>query len=159
MNSTGNDHYLLTPGPLTTSMATKEAMLKDWGSRDPRFIAINTRIRKSLVELAGGQGTHVCVPLQGSGTFAVEAALGTLVSRTGKALVLVNGAYGRRMADILKTLGRRYAILETPEDVPNDPARVDALLTSDSELSHVVMVYCETTTGILNPVEEVARVV
>jgi phosphonoacetate hydrolase len=151
--------YLLTPGPLTTSEATKEAMLKDWGSRDPRFIELTARIRRRLVELAGGQGTHVCVPLQGSGTFAVEAALGTLIPRAGKALVLVNGAYGSRMAKILKTLGRSLAILETAEDVPNEPARVDALLARDPEISHVLMVYCETTTGILNPVEEVARIV
>src|SRR5262249_19236459 len=91
---------LLTPGPLTTSRTTKEAMLRDWGSRDEEFAAINQRTLARLVALAGGEGSHVAVLLQGSGTFAVEAMIGTMVPRRGKLLALVNGAYGRRMAQI-----------------------------------------------------------
>ena len=89
-----SDPFLLTPGPLTTSRTTKEAMLHDWGSRDVGFIRMNARVRERLLALAGAAGSHVCVPLQGSGTFIVEAMIGTLVPAGGKLLVLVNGAYG-----------------------------------------------------------------
>src|SRR6266542_1312124 len=104
------DPWLLTPGPLTTSRSVKEAMLHDWGSRDAEFIKLNARVRERLVELAGGQGTHVCVPLQGSGTFIVEAMLGTLVPRSGRVAVLVNGSYGKRMVRICEYLRRACSI-------------------------------------------------
>jgi 2-aminoethylphosphonate-pyruvate transaminase len=158
MTSRDRDAWLLTPGPLTTSRSVKEAMLHDWGSRDQEFISINRRVRDRLVALAGGDGTHVCVPLQGSGTFVVEATVGTLLPRDGKALILVNGAYGKRIARICDYYQRRYVILETPEDVPNDPDAVQAALAADSELSHVFVVHCETTSGILNPVADIAEV-
>jgi len=158
MSGEVNDPWLLTPGPLTTSHTVKEAMLHDWGSRDREFIEINRRVRDRLVSLAGGEGTHVCVPLQGSGTFAIEATVGTLVPAEGKALILVNGAYGKRIAKICDYYRRRYRIIETPEDVPNDPAAVDAALEGDAELSHVFVVHCETTSGILNPVADIAEV-
>ena len=154
----GHDPWLLTPGPLTTSHSVKESMLHDWGSRDREFIAMNRRVRERLVGLAGGVGSHVCVPLQGSGTFVVEAAAGTLLPRDAKALILVNGAYGRRIARICDYYRRRHIILETPEDVPNDPGAVDAALAGDSDLSHVFVVHCETTSGILNPVADIAEV-
>src|SRR5439155_1251 len=92
------------PGPLTTSRAVKEAMLHDWGSRDVEFIKMNARVRERLVELAGGEGTHVCVPLQGSGTFIIEAMIGTLVPRPGKLAVLVNRAYDALVASSNKCL-------------------------------------------------------
>src|SRR5215813_12034189 len=114
--------FLLTPGPLTTSAETKHAMLRDWGSRDTDFIALNKRVRERLVALAGGEGTHVAVPLQGSGTFAVEAMLGTFVPRDGKLLILVNGAYGKRMMEMCRYSGRAHAAYETPEDRPPEPA-------------------------------------
>lgn len=158
MTSKGRDPWLLTPGPLTTSLSVKQAMLHDWGSRDQEFIAINRRVRDRLVALAGGEGSHVCVPLQGSGTFVVEAAVGTILPRDGKALILVNGAYGQRIARICDYYRRRYTILETPEDVPNDATALDAALADDTDLSHVFVVHCETTSGILNPVAEVAEV-
>jgi len=151
--------FLLTPGPLTTSEATKRAMLRDWGSRDTDFIALNKRVRDRLVALAGGAGTHVAVPLQGSGTFVVEAMLGSFVPRTGKLLILINGAYGRRMAEMCRYYGRAHVTCETAEDVPPDPAEVDARLAKDPAITHVAIVQCETTSGILNPVAEVARVV
>ena len=88
------DPFLLTPGPLTTSPSTKAAMLRDWGSRDAGFIEMNARVCERLLDLAGGRGSHVCVPLQGSGTFIVEAMIGTLVPADGKLLILANGAYG-----------------------------------------------------------------
>ncbi|MDH5556832.1 MAG: hypothetical protein OEZ03_05740, partial [Alphaproteobacteria bacterium] len=112
---TGNDEFLLTPGPLTTSLSVKQAMLRDWGSRDKQFIALNARIRDKLVDIAGGGGDYVCVPVQGSGTFAVEATLGTMLPRDGKLLVLVNGAYGERMMKIAKYLGRPALALSCAE--------------------------------------------
>lgn len=153
------DPLLLTPGPLTTSRATKEAMLRDWGARDDAFLAMTRRIRARLVELAGGEGTHEAVLLQGSGTFAVEAMVGTLVPREGTVLVLQNGAYGERIARIARTLGRRTVVLEAPEDRPVDPQAAADAVSRDPSITHVAVVYCETTSGILNPVEEVARVV
>ena len=87
-----SDPWLLTPGPLTTSATVKQAMLRDWGSRDDAFIAMNERVRHRLVALANAEASHVCVPVQGSGTFAIEATIGTLVPKTSKLLVLVNGA-------------------------------------------------------------------
>ncbi len=150
---------LLTPGPLTTAIATRRAMLADWGSRDAAFIALTARVRARLAELVGGGDSHVCVPLQGSGTFAIEATLGTLVPRDGKALILVNGAYGRRMAKILERLGRRYETLETAEDAPPDAEAVAARLSSDPAITHVAAVHCETTSGILNPIAAIAAAV
>ena len=100
MPGTPDEPYLLTPGPLTTSDGVKRAMLRDWGSRDQAFIELNARVCRRLVALAGAEQTHVAVPLQGSGTFIVEAMLGTLVPRDGKVMVLVNGAYGTRIARI-----------------------------------------------------------
>ncbi|MBI3454143.1 MAG: 2-aminoethylphosphonate--pyruvate transaminase [Rhodospirillales bacterium] len=149
--------WLLTPGPLTTSRSTKEAMLRDWGSRDTAFIAMNARARERLVELAGGTGTHVAVPMQGSGTFAVEAMIGTFVPKEGKLLILVNGAYGKRMARICEVIGRSYATLETPEDVPCSPATLARALKADADITHVAAVHCETTSGILNPVKKIAE--
>ncbi len=152
------DPLLLTPGPLTTSATVKQAMLHDWGSRDAAFISMNRRVRDRLVALAGGEGTHVCVPLQGSGTFAVEAAIGTLLPRDGKLLVLVNGAYGRRMVQIARVIGRACISIETPEDTPVAPEALDRALAADVTISHVAVVQCETTSGLLNPVEAIAAV-
>jgi 2-aminoethylphosphonate-pyruvate transaminase len=155
----GDEPRLLTPGPLTTSRTVKEAMLRDWGSRDAAFIAMNRRVCERLVGLAGGQGTHVAVLLQGSGTFGIEAMLGTLVPAAGKILILINGAYGHRMAQICRRIDRKHSTLEWPEDAPVDPASVAQALAADPTITHVAVVYCETTSGILNPVTEVAAAV
>ena len=114
-----HDPWLLTPGPLTTSAATKQAMQHDWGSRDATFIETNARMRQNLLKIANAEETHVCVPVQGSGTFAVEATLGTLIPKNGKALILINGAYGQRMVKILGYAGRACArVLPTAEGEP-----------------------------------------
>ena len=154
-----DEPLLLTPGPLTTSPTTKAAMQRDWGSRNTDFIALNARIRERLTALAGAQDSHVCVPVQGSGTFAVEATVGTLLPRDGKMLVMVNGAYGQRIAKICRIIGRACETIETAEDVPNDPQALDTALSADPTISHVAVIHCETTTGILNPVEAMAEVV
>src|SRR5712692_1428652 len=157
--TTSREPLLLTPGPLTTAPATRAAMQRDWGSRDGAFIALNRSIRDRLVALAGGAGSHVCVPLQGSGTFAVEAMLGTFVPRDGKLLIVINGAYGHRMVRMCRAMAREFATYETAEDTPPDPARIDALLAADAAITHVAAVHCETTSGILNPLAEIAATV
>jgi 2-aminoethylphosphonate-pyruvate transaminase len=154
-----NDPWLLTPGPLTTSPTVKQAMLHDLGSRDHGFIAVNKRMRERLVAIINGQGSHVAVPLQGSGTFVVEAMIATFLPANGKLLVLVNGAYGRRMIKMCEVAGHDHAALEWAEDQPVDPARVEAALAADPTISHVAVVHCETTSGVLNPVKAVAEAV
>lgn len=153
------DPWLLTPGPLTTSLSVKQAMLRDWGSRDPDFIAMIARIRSRLVALAKGGDAYTAVPVQGSGTYAVEAMLTTLVPRGGKLLILVNGAYGKRATQICDYAGRSYAVYETAEDTPPEPDAIAAILAADPGISHVFAVHCETTTGILNPIRDIAAVV
>jgi 2-aminoethylphosphonate-pyruvate transaminase len=152
----GNDPILLTPGPLTTSLETKQAMLRDWGSWDASFNAITGSICKDLVDVVRGAGTHVCVPLQGSGTFSVEAALANLVPRDGKVLVPQNGAYCQRIVKILKYLGRAHVALDLPEDQHPTGAMVEEALAKDPAITHVAQVHCETGTGILNPLADVA---
>ncbi|MDP1837815.1 MAG: 2-aminoethylphosphonate--pyruvate transaminase [Reyranella sp.] len=158
------DPLLLTPGPLTTSASVKQAMVHDWGSRDAGFLAINKMVLDKIVELAGapnsdGKGTHVTVPVQGSGTFAVEAMITSFVPKAGKLLVLINGAYGQRALKIAQIAGRATASLETPEDTPPDLAKLEAMLVGDKDITHVFAVHCETTSGILNPIAEVAAIV
>ncbi|MBP5857863.1 2-aminoethylphosphonate--pyruvate transaminase [Marivibrio halodurans] len=153
------DPLLLTPGPLTTSASVKRAMLHDWGSRDRTFLEMNERVLARIAGMANATATHACVPMQGSGTFAVEAMIGTMVPRDGKLLVLVNGAYGTRAARICARIGRAVATLETPEDTPPDLAALERRLAEDQAITHVLAVQCETTSGILNPVEEIATLV
>jgi 2-aminoethylphosphonate-pyruvate transaminase len=151
---------LFTPGPLTTPIETRRAMLDDWGSREPGFIALTAELRRRLLGVAYGEGSHVAIPLQGSGTFIVEAAIGTLVGPSDLLLVLVNGAYGERMVEIARRLGRRT--IETlcwPEHRPVDPAAVDRALAANPDVTHVALIHCETTAGLLNPLHEIAAVV
>ena len=150
---------LLTPGPLTTSAATKAAMLHDWGSWDSSFNELTASVCQDLLAIVGGEKSHVCIPLQGSGTFSVEAALGTLVPRQGKVLVPNNGAYCQRIIRILGYLGRAVVELPFGEGEPADPGRIDAALAADPAITHVAQVHCETGTGILNPLPEIAAVV
>lgn len=152
------DPLLLTPGPLTTSRSVKAAMVHDWGSRDATFIKINQTVLAKLVEIVNGGEDFVTVPMQGSGTFAVEAMLTTFIPKNGKVLLLINGAYGQRAKKICEIAGRAVAVHETPEDTPPDLAAVEQMLKTDSAITHVFTVHCETTSGILNPVEEIAAI-
>lgn len=150
---------LLTPGPLTTTLATKAAMLTDWGSWDSRFNELTRSVCHDLLTIANGCHSHACIPLQGSGTYAVEAAIANLVPRTGKLLVLVNGAYGKRMAQIAQYLDRDYSIYETADDTPPSADTLAMLLQDDPTISHVGLIHCETSTGILNSLANIAAVV
>lgn len=153
------NQLLLTPGPLTTSASTRAALGRDWGSRDGDFISLSEGVRRRLTALAGLAATHVTVPIQGSGTFAVEAAVQTLVPPGGRLLVLINGAYGRRITEIARRLGRDCRVLEVAEDQPIDPVAVAATLAADLGITDVAVIHCETTTGLLNPLEAIASVV
>ncbi|MCK0209927.1 2-aminoethylphosphonate--pyruvate transaminase [Starkeya koreensis] len=150
--------YLLTPGPLTTSLATKQAMLRDWGSWDADFRALTAELRRRLLAMIGDvDGAFECVPMQGSGTFCVEAMLGTLVPRQGKVLVLANGAYGLRAAQTLRALGRAHTVIDKGDYLPPRGEEVGAALDADPAITHVLAIHCETSSGILNPVEEIAQ--
>ncbi|HET7594407.1 MAG TPA: 2-aminoethylphosphonate--pyruvate transaminase, partial [Stellaceae bacterium] len=150
---------LFTPGPLTTQLETRRAMLADWGSREPAFIAMTAELRRRLLDVAGGQDSHVAIPLQGSGTFIVEAAIGTLVGPSDTLLVLANGAYGERMIEIARRLSRKVEALRWPEDQAVDPAAVERALAENPAFTHVALVHCETTSGLVNPLAETAAVV
>ncbi|WP_293935674.1 2-aminoethylphosphonate--pyruvate transaminase [Iodobacter sp.] len=150
---------LLTPGPLTTTLATKTAMLTDWGSWDARFNQLTASICHDLLQIAEVGADYCCVPLQGSGTFVVEAAIGSLVPRDRELLVLVNGAYGQRMAKMAQVMGLKVQVLAVADGIPVSAAAVKEALAANSAISHVGMIHCETATGLLNPVAEVASVV
>lgn len=157
---TASDKLLFTPGPLTTSSAVKQAMLHDVGSRDQYFIDIVQSIRDRLVAIAGDDGQqYTTVILQGSGTFSLEAVLSSTVPRDGGILVLVNGAYGRRLVRIAEILDIPVTVIEVPEDQRFAAADVDAALAADSSITHVSVVHCETTSGILNDLAPLAEVV
>ena len=152
------DAILLTPGPLTTSERTKRAMLHDWGSWDASFIALTAELRRELVAIVHGEGTHVVVPLQGSGTFSVEAAVASVVPRDGHVLVLDNGAYCKRLGKLATLMGRRTTILPHAEDAPVSPAELEAALRADASITHVGFIHCETGTGVANPLQAVSDV-
>src|SRR6187549_1946445 len=153
------DPLLLTPGPLTTTKRVKGVMVHDWGSRDAAFLRINKEVLDRLPDIVNARGTHVTVPMQGSGTFAVEAMLTTFVPAGGKVLILINGAYGQRAKKICDIARRAYTAHETAEDTPPDLAAVDKILQADKSITHVFAVHCETTSGILNPIVEIAALV
>jgi 2-aminoethylphosphonate-pyruvate transaminase len=150
------DKILLTPGPLTTTLRTKLAMLKDWGSWDADFNAITARLRSRLIDIVHGHDTHVVVPLQGSGTFSVEAAVATVTPRDAHLLVPDNGAYCKRAAKLSQLMGRKVTLLPVAEDKPISVADVAAALDADRSITHVILIHCETGTGVENPLAEIA---
>ena len=154
----GNDPVLLTPGPLTTSLATRQAMLRDWGSWDVSFNSMTQTVCADLVDIVHGAADYVCVPLQGSGSFAVEAALGTLVPRNACVLVANNGAYCARIIRILQRMGIAYVELPLREDEPVSAAALENAFKNDTRITHVAQVHLETSAGLLNPLDEIAAV-
>lgn len=152
--------WLLTPGPLSTAYEVKVAMLRDWGSWDDDFRAMTYELRTRLVRMLGdGHEAYTCVPMQGSGSFAVESMLGTLVPRGGRALVLANGAYGKRAAETLRIMGRSHLVLDKGDFLPPRGYEVARMLADDPAITHVLVVHCETSSGVLNPLEEIADAV
>lgn len=152
--------YLLTPGPLTTAFEVKEAMLRDWGSWDADFRDMTRRLREGVLDLLGdGRQDYECVPMQGSGSYLVEAMIGTLLPRDGKLLVLANGAYGKRAYEATRRIGRAARILDKGDYQPPRGAEVAAILAEDPSITHVLVIHCETSSGILNPVGEISEAV
>jgi 2-aminoethylphosphonate-pyruvate transaminase len=151
---------LFTPGPLTTSETVKRAMFRDLGSRDAEFLAVVGQIRHRLLELGHvAGGSYEAVLMQGPGTFAVESVLSSVVPRKGKLLVAINGAYGHRMAKIANALGIACETVVFDEYSPVLVERVRRALETDSTITHVGTIHCETSTGMMNPVAELGRVV
>ncbi|WP_026576304.1 2-aminoethylphosphonate--pyruvate transaminase [Bacillus sp. UNC438CL73TsuS30] len=157
---TNNPYLLLTPGPLTTTDTVKLAMMKDWCTWDDDYNNIVQDIRKRLAGLATESiDQYSAVLMQGSGTFSVESVIGTVLPRDGKLLVIANGVYGSRIVKIAKTLGINTVVLESGEVEALDLNRLTNVLENDSKISHVAIVHCETTTGMLNPIEKVSEIV
>ncbi len=153
-----DDPFLLTPGPLNTAADTKAAMLRDWGSRDAEFRAMTAEVRARLLAMLGPDTERYdCVLMQGSGTFAVEAMLGSFVPQNGKVLVLINGAYGKRAAQIMAYLGRAYRTLDKGDYLPYRGPEVAEILAEDPDITHVFAIHCETSAGIMNALEEIAE--
>jgi len=155
------DKRLFTPGPLTTSASVKQAMLHDVGSRDEGFLAVVREVRERLLGTYGlsQSGGWEAVLLPGSGTSAVEGMLSSLVPREARVLALVNGAYGQRIVRICGVHGIPCEVLRFEENAPVGFVDVERALAADRTLTHVVLVHVETTTGVLNPLDEVGHVV
>jgi len=135
-------------------------MLKDWCTWDEDYLSLVRDVRKRLSALAcADPEAYTAVLLQGSGTYGVESVLGTVIPHSGKLLVLANGAYGQRIGKIARILGIRHTLLEFPETSPIDLVAAEEALSADPGLTHVAAVHVETTTGLLNPVTELGRIV
>lgn len=153
-------HYLLlTPGPLTTSATVRQAMLKDWCTWDDDYnIGVVQAIRQQLVALATKQPGYTSVLMQGSGSASVESVLGSAIGSDEKLLVINNGAYGKRMAEICEVLKLNHQVLNFKETEQPDLDQIKAMLSAENGFSHLAMVHCETTTGMLNPITQVAQI-
>ena len=158
---TRRDKLLFTPGPLTTSPEVKEAMLRDLGSRDGAFIAVIQRIRDELLALAGTsrEAGFEAIPMQGSGTFGLESVIGSVMAPGKKLLVVINGAYGERLVAIAERLGIEAIPLRYAENVTPEVGEIEEMLAEDRDIVTVAVVHCETTTGIMNPVEAIGKAV
>jgi 2-aminoethylphosphonate-pyruvate transaminase len=159
--STAADPLLFTPGPLTTSRTVKQAMLRDVGTWDKDFAAIVASVRESLLQVAGvsKQQGYETILMQGSGSYGVEAVVASTIPPDGKLLAVINGAYGERLAKIVTMLKIPLAVLRYPENQIPSAQDVDRLLAEDPSITHVAVVHCETTSGIMNPIEQIGPVV
>ncbi|XP_060596765.1 2-aminoethylphosphonate--pyruvate transaminase-like [Ruditapes philippinarum] len=156
-----SDKKLFTPGPLGTSPTVKSAMLRDLGSRDVEFIKLIKTIRSKLVQIAGvSDSTFTAVPMQGSGTFAIESVFQTATKRSGaKVLVFENGAYGKRLGKVCEVMGVEVDVISFPENDYIDLKKVESILQGNNSYTLVAMVHCETSSGVINPVEGVGKIV
>ena len=153
-----HDLYLLTPGPLTVAPEVKAEMLSDRSPNAELHRTLTEDIRSYLLALCNGTDTHVCVPIQGSATYAIEAGLQTLMPRDGRLLVIQNGFYGLRLRELAEGLGLDVTTLELPMLPLPTRADVEGVLADDPDITHILLCHAETGTGVLNPVDEVAVV-
>ncbi|GIT77839.1 MAG: 2-aminoethylphosphonate--pyruvate transaminase [Verrucomicrobiota bacterium] len=163
VNERDTQYLPLTPGPLTTTRTVRESMMQEYSTWDVDYNGIVQSIRTRLVELATSDAanpdTHTAVLMPGSGTFTVESVVGSVIPSDGKLLVLNNGAYGARITTIARMLKVDTVGLGQAEIEPTDLGQVEQMLADDPAITHVAMVHCETTTGMLNPVEAVGEIV
>ena len=150
-------YLLLTPGPLSTTPSVKAVMLRDWCTWDDDYNNLVQDIRNRLTALGTASGDFTSVLMQGSGTFSVEACIGTALAQENKLLVLGNGAYGRRIAQIAQRLKIEHTVLDAGETARPDLAGIEKTLGDDPDITHVAVVHCETTTGMLNPIEDIGK--
>ncbi|WNS78483.1 2-aminoethylphosphonate--pyruvate transaminase [Domibacillus sp. DTU_2020_1001157_1_SI_ALB_TIR_016] len=151
-----NRTLLLTPGPLTTTDTVKQAMLGDWCTWEDTYKQMTCDIRNELTALSG-HSRYTAVLMQGSGTFSVEAVMGTFIAKTDHVLIGVNGAYGRRMAEIATKMGLHFSTVETEETKAIDAQAIEQKMIQDPTITHVMLVHSETTSGLLNPVNTICR--
>ncbi|MFQ1977992.1 2-aminoethylphosphonate--pyruvate transaminase [Aeromonas veronii] len=155
------DYLLLTPGPLSTTATVRAAMLQDSCTWDADYNqGVVEPIRRELVRLATGpeyQSDYSAVLLQGSGSYVVESVLGSAIGVDECLLIINNGAYGARMGEMARCLGLRHHELDCGETTRPELAAIEAMLARHPEITHLAMVHCETTTGMLNPLDEVAE--
>ncbi len=154
-----NPYLLLTPGPLSTTKTVRAEMFRDWCTWDQDYNDLVQSIRRNLLKLAGVGEDYTAALMQGSGTFCVESVIGSAVPRHGALHALVNGAYGRRIAVIGERLGLTVSVQESAETAPPDPDLLERTLRTSPEITHVAVVHCETTTGMLNPIEKIGQLV
>ena len=149
---------LFTPGPLNTAATTKQAMMRDIGSREPEFVDILRDVRSRLVELAHASPNdgYYSIPIQGSGTFALESVFSSAFSPKNSLLIVVNGAYGRRLADMATLWAIDHMTIECASDEFPDLEVVKRALQK-KHFSHIALVHCETSSGIVNPLSDIAR--
>jgi 2-aminoethylphosphonate-pyruvate transaminase len=151
----GQHHFLMTPGPLSLSDEVKAQMQFDMGSRDQSFKNITASMRELMVDLIGGNGTHSVVPIQGSGTYGMEAALASFICSSDRPLVCINGLYGERILKILELRGVKAFSIKVPSDQPLSVDEIAAYLEQDRTITHLCFVHCETTTGVINPLNAI----
>ncbi len=149
---------LLTPGPVSVSRSTKEVMLKDRAVGGEEFVRDLRFARDYMVRLVHGQGSYTAIPLPGSATYANEAAILTLVPQGGKLLIHTNGVYGDRLIQICRQDSVPHAVIRTPPFTPPTAAQFEQAILADPAITHVMMVHCETGTGVLNPIGQVAEI-
>lgn len=153
-----DEPLMLTPGPATLSMRVKRAMLHDYASGEEKMLATIAFCRDYLLDLCNGRGSHTVIPLVGSGTSGTEAVIGSFVPANGKLLIHTNGIYGDRLVEVARAIGRPFASFRTAPYTPPTAAQFEAALAADPAITQVMVVHCETSTGILNPIEEIAAV-
>lgn len=154
-----NKYLLLTPGPLSTSASVRRAMQKDWCTWDTEYNNLVQDIRHKLVAMATSEiDQYTAVLMQGSGSFSVESVIGSVIPRDGKLLVIHNGAYGSRIVQMARCLNIEVIQLGYAETALPNLAEIEATLNDDA-ITHVACVHCETTTGLLNPIEAIGHLV
>ena len=158
-NITDKPYILLTPGPLTTSSSVRSAMLKDWCTWDDEYNSLVQDMRKRVLDVAEASDDYTMIPMQGSGTFSVEAVLTSVIGEDEKVLILSNGAYGDRMKTICDTAKVKNTIYKIEQTETYDLNHLENILKEDQDITHIAVVHCETTSGILNPIKKIGEIV